>query len=193
MEIKLVQATENAGKLITDIASICYGREQAKDPEKLLKTLDRLNHNSTFEHAFYTFKISGLSLVAFAQLVRHRHTSLTVRSGRYTDMSSLGYKIPPKVRDKGMKDRFVKHIESSLNIYNDFLSLGIPKEDARFVLPQGMTTEFYITMNLRELLHIYSLRIKPNAQWEIRELLGKMADIVIKHSPELLPLFEARK
>lgn len=193
MEIKLVQATENAGKLITDIASICYGREQAKDPEKLLIMLDRLNHNSTFEHAFYTFKISGLSLVAFAQLVRHRHTSLTVRSGRYTNMSDMEYIIPESIKDKGRKDIFIKHIESSSNIYNDFLSLGIPKEDARFVLPQGMTTEFYITMNLRELLHIYSLRIKTDAQWEIRELLGKMADIVITHSPELLPLFEVRK
>ena len=193
MEIKLIQATENAGKLITDIASICYGREEAKDPEKLLKTLDKLGHNSTFEHAFYTFKISELSLVAFAQLVRHRHTSLTVRSGRYTNMSDMGYIIPESIKDKGRKDIFTKQIENSLNLYNDLLSLGIPREDARFILPQGMTTEFYITINLRELLHIYSLRIKPNAQWEIRELLGKMADIVIEHSPELLPLFEVRK
>ena len=39
MKVSLVQASPNAAKMVADIASICYGKDEAKNPDKLLKHL----------------------------------------------------------------------------------------------------------------------------------------------------------
>jgi thymidylate synthase (FAD) len=57
-------------------------------------------------------------------------------------------------------------------------------EDARFVLPNACETKLTMTVNLRELIHICNERLCSRAQWEIRELVYKMASEVINIFPE---------
>jgi thymidylate synthase (FAD) len=52
----------------------------------------------------------------------------------------------------------------------------LPREDMRFVLPQAQTTNLLMTMNFRELVHAASLRLCTRAQWEIRELFGRIKE-----------------
>ena len=47
-------------------------------------------------------------------------------------------------------------------------------EDARFVLPQTAETKIVVTMNCRELFHLFKQRCCSRAQWEIRNLANKM-------------------
>ena len=61
--------------------------------------------------------------------------------------------------------------------------MGIPAEDARYLLPNGCTTNITITMNARELLHFFSLRCCNRAQWEIRELADRMLELCTEVSP----------
>ena len=51
--------------------------------------------------------------------------------------------------------------------------MGIPQEDARYMMAQGIATNLVLSANARELLHIFRLRLCNRAQWEIRELAQK--------------------
>ena len=63
--------------------------------------------------------------------------------------------------------------------------MGIPAEDARFLLPNACASEINVKMNLRELIHFMNERLCTCAQWEIRNLAKMMRDEVLKVCPEL--------
>ena len=69
--------------------------------------------------------------------------------------------------------------------YNDLVESGIPPEDARYLLPNGCTTNITITMNARELLHFFRLRCCNRAQWEIREMADEMLRLCKEVSPTI--------
>jgi len=56
-------------------------------------------------------------------------------------------------KDSGALEAYRKHIDESKELYKQLLAMGIPKEDARFVIPQSVKTTIVVTMNARELLH----------------------------------------
>jgi thymidylate synthase (FAD) len=62
--------------------------------------------------------------------------------------------------------------------YDELQALGVPNEDARYILPNACTTELYLSCNLRELIHIANERLCTKAQWEIRELVKEMVALV---------------
>lgn len=65
------------------------------------------------------------------------------------------------------------------------INAGVPAEDARYILPQGITTKLYMTMNARELRHFFSLRCCTRAQWEIRALADEMLRLCKEVAPAL--------
>jgi thymidylate synthase (FAD) len=65
-------------------------------------------------------------------------------------------------------------MEKILETYKYLQSIGIPNEDARYVLPNACETILEIKMNGRELIHVYNERGCTRAQWEIRELVQLM-------------------
>lgn len=77
---------------------------------------------------------------------------------------------------------FLEGVQSLSWVYSD-LTGYIPREDRRFILPQGVETTILVTMNLRSYLHLFDMRIHPAAQWEIREMCIKMLDQLIFYAP----------
>jgi thymidylate synthase (FAD) len=65
------------------------------------------------------------------------------------------------------------------------LERGIPKEDARFILPNAAKTNIIVTMNARELRHFFNLRCCRRSQWEIREVAMEMLKQVKNVAPSL--------
>jgi len=191
MQVTLVQAPTQPLQLIADIASICYGKDQASDSVKLVKHLFKNGHHSVFEHIHYTFKIEGISRACLAQLTRHRHASFTVRSQRYCDESEQFFIIPKDIKNN--EDALLNY-EDLLGdiklVYAHLIDCGVKKEDARMILPNATTTELYMSLNLRELLHIVSLRNTKQAQWEIRELMQLIIELVSYNNPEIKFMFE---
>ena len=64
-----------------------------------------------------------------------------------------------------------------MRTYNDLLEAGVAPEQARFMLPQGMYTEWYWTGSLAAYARFYKQRIDDHAQWEVRqyaETIGKL-------------------
>lgn len=177
MQVSLIQATPNPVKTIAKIASICYDSDPA-DPIKLVKHLYRNGHHSVFEHIYFTFKIEGISRACSHQLVRHRHCSFTQRSQRYCDEDGFEYVTPWTLG----KSIFANDIEGINEMYQEYQSEGVPNEDARYILPNACATSLYLSCNLRELIHIANERLCARAQWEIREMVRAMVELV---DPEL--------
>jgi len=69
--------------------------------------------------------------------------------------------------------------------YQELRVLGIPREDARFVIPMGIETQIEITGNFRSWLHFINTRTNPAAQWEIRELAQKSHELLKSISPNV--------
>ena len=184
IEVELIASTPDAAKVVAAAAKICYSPSGAMDileglDEKktvsFLKMLRESGHLSPFEHVSFTFAIEGVSRVATHQLVRHRIASYSQQSQRYVGMSGQTCIVPPSVlENKEAHALFMKQTEDAWKCYEELVSLGISKEDARFILPHGTETRLVMTMNARELHHFFSLRLCRRAQWEIRELARKM-------------------
>ena len=173
MKVTLIQATPNPVETIAQIASICYDSDP-KDPMKLVKHLYAGGHHSVFEHIYFTFKIEGISRACSHQLVRHRHCSFTQRSQRYCDEDGFEYVTPDTMPATVMKTD-MNNIE---NWYNGYQRLGVPNEDARYILPNACATSLYLSCNLRELIHMANERLCSRAQWEIRDLVREMCKLV---------------
>jgi len=155
-----------------------------KRMKKLIHTVVKRGHHSVLEHATFTFLITGCSRVCTHQLVRHRIASYSQRSHRYTEISDDVFQLPPSIRENEEALKLYKqHIESSQAIYHELLDKGVPREDARFVIPQAVTSPIMVTMNARELIHFFGLRLCTHAQWEIRQAAALMLSAVKEVAP----------
>lgn len=177
MKASLVNATPSSIDTIAKIASICYDSDP-KNALGLVKHLYKNGHHSVMEHIYFTFKIEGISRACSHQLVRHRHCSFTQRSQRYCSEDGFEFVTPPTM-SAGVFENDVKDIG---DWYRGYQEGGTPNEDARYILPNACATELYLSCNLRELIHMANERLCKRAQWEIRELVQQMCDLV---DPEL--------
>jgi thymidylate synthase (FAD) len=140
-----------------------------------LGRLRSVGHLSPFEHASFTYAVEGISRVASHQLVRHRIASYSQRSQRYVDSGRSGAVVPPEVSaNPEALAVYERCVHDSREAYERLVSMGVPREDARFILPHGWETSIIVTMNARELHHFFQLRLCRRAQWEIREVARGM-------------------
>ena len=179
MKVTLIQQTDNPIETIANIASICYDSDP-KNPMGLVKHLYRNGHHSVFEHIYFTFKIEGISRACSHQLVRHRMCAFTQRSQRYCSEDGFGFVTPPTIHDDPSSEfNYRKLMNRVQDTYTGLTKMGeIPNEDARFLLPNACETSLFLSCNLRELIHIANERLCNRAQWEIRELVTQMRNLV---------------
>ena len=173
MKVTLIKETPNPIETITQIASICYDSDP-KNALGLVKHLYKNGHHSVFEHIYFTFKIEGISRACSHQLVRHRHCSFTQRSQRYCSEDGFEYVIPATIDDLS----FSCDMDRIEMLYKDYQKMGVPNEDARYILPNACATSLYLSCNLRELIHMANERLCTRAQWEIRDLVREMCHLV---------------
>ena len=190
MKVTLLACTQNADSLCAAAGNSCYSGSSSADiignidSEKVLSRIVGMGHHSVIEHAVFTFSVEGVSRALTHQLVRHRVASFSQQSQRYVSMDSASYITPHTVEaDPEASKVFDEIMDTIWKAYGKLEELGIPPEDARYLLPNGCTTNITITMNARELLHFFSLRCCNRAQWEIREMADRMLEICREQSP----------
>ncbi|MFH1849430.1 MAG: FAD-dependent thymidylate synthase [archaeon] len=188
LNVKLLRHTPEPERAIATAARLCYFKSDIGDLmkemtddkcDKLLKRLVAMGHMSPFEHASFTFAVEGVSRALTHQLVRHRIATFSQQSQRYVDADGFSYIIPPTVQDR---ERYEKIMHDLSTAYSD-LRKTVPKEDARYVLPNAAETKIMITMNARELQHFFRLRCCNRAQWEIRDMAAEMLRLARKAAP----------
>lgn len=176
MRVELVENTENPERMIARSARISHkaSGEGLEDDRGLIKNLIDWGHMSPLEFASATFFIQGVSRSCLAQLTRHRMASFMVRSMRYVEQDPEETVCPATVEEKGKESLYEDTVERAYETYQRLLDAGVPKEDARFVLPIGAKTDLYIKTNFREYRHIIQIRHTEEAQWEIRKLSAEI-------------------
>ena len=142
----------------------------------LINYLARERHGSPFEHTSMTFFISA-PIFVFREFMRHRIASYNEESGRYRELRPNFY-VPSKERRlvqigkagsysfiDGTDEQYeitVSAIKESCTVayenYKKMLDAGVAREVARAVLPVGLYSSMYVTMNARALMNFLSLR-----------------------------------
>ncbi|MDI6752430.1 MAG: FAD-dependent thymidylate synthase [bacterium] len=193
MKVSLLRHTPDPELLVASAAKLCYSKAgiegitkdlSKKKQSDFIKKLLKMGHLSPFEHISFTFGIEGISRACTHQLVRHRIASFSQQSQRYVSFEEREYIVPRTIK-KGLKTKFDRLTEDNLKFYQELIEKGVPKEDARYILPQAFCTKIVVTMNARELFHFFNLRCCNRAQWEIREMAEAMLSEAKKIAPNI--------
>jgi len=185
MEVELLSITPNGEELVSLAFGTCTNK--VVPVENIPKWMN-LGHLSPLEHITATFYITEISRATLAQITRHRLASYSVQSMRYCDVREnqiiTPYQDTPV--DDFTETEINIHLAKSKELYRKLVDRGIPKQNARMILPIGTTTKMIMTANAREWLHIFSQRITPHAQWEIKEMCETMRDMLSVHWPNII-------
>ena len=198
MQVKLMQYTPEPERMVAMAARLCYSAVGAEElAEKmsqsqvagLVSKIVDLGHLSTLEHVNFTFAVEGISRVLSHQLVRHRIASYSQQSQRYVGEHDFEAIVPPTIAARPeAAAKFADLMAQIRTAYEELTAMGVPKEDARYVLANATETKVVITMNARTLLHFFSLRCCMRAQWEIRA----MAEAMLQEARQAAPLLFAK-
>lgn len=194
---------------IVNAARASFGKRKDlfdKKDEKLLKYLWMHRHTTPFEKVALLFQVR-CSLPVRSQWFRHRTWSFNELSRRYTSenvetvipkpfrlqddvnkQSSFG-ELPYKDKKIALS-MFRRSYNIATNDYNRLLSFGMCKEQARYILPQGIMTEFYAKVDLKNLMDFLILRRAPDAQLEIRVFADAIFEMLEKRLPICMGLLK---
>ena len=103
-------------------------------------------HRSVAEHAVFSIALENVSVFVEQFFIECRLASFTVKSRRYVDFSGLGYYIPPELEGEALA-AYRRYMDGLFAAYQAVLADGVPKEDARFLLPYSLCSNFYCTLN----------------------------------------------
>jgi len=156
-------------------------------------------HYGPAEHPQITFSVKSISRVTMAQITRHRHMTFDVQSQRYVDFSDKEAIVPKSLKDADHMTRetgavdvenreeheraYSRHVQEAFTRYEQMVEDGVPKEDARFILPVATPVNMTFSGNARTMMHVLNLRQKANAQFPIRQL----AELITQELEEWMP------
>lgn len=171
-------------------------KDKGDSPERiegLINFLVREGHHSTLEHCHMTFVVDTPLFVA-RQTMRTRTAAYNESSARYTTVEPRFY-IPPiherPLQQSGKvgaytftegtaeqkvltRSRLENGAQRAWDDYEALLRMGVAKEVARNALPVSMMTKFWMTINIRNLMHFIDLRTSAHAQYEVRQVAYQM-------------------
>ena len=188
--VELMAITPDAEQVIELACRTCYLSFHRYDPpastRELIRKVIRKGHHSVLEHACATFRIKGGSRTFTHELVRHRLMSPSQESQRYVEYGKtreFDVVLPGSIEKSGFKSRYLEMASQCDKLYSEMVKADIPKEDARYILPGGTTSEIVISANFREFRHIFQVRCNPRAHWEIRGICLQMLEILQEKAP----------
>lgn len=203
--VELIQsnASDEMVAMAAWVSNNLVSEERLKDTKKvqgLINFLYREKHMSPFEHGQFTFKITTPIFVA-REFHRHRTQSYNEMSGRYTEMPPMFY-VPSSERpvvqsgkigaytfledselNTAIREEIIEGSEEQYSRYLRLKEMGAANEVARMVLTINIMTQFYATVNPRNLMQFLDLRHADQALYEIREVAAKMEDIFAQQMP----------
>lgn len=199
-------------------ARVSYDAEwRAGDDEgsdaRLIRYLMLNGHNTPFEAVTFTFDIKA-PIFVLRQWHRHRTQSYNELSARYRQLPEEFYVPDPmKLGQQSKDNKQMRDIDESQNEptpeaeracdiirntcqrsfkeYNELLSMGVPRELARSVLPVATYSHMFATVNLHNLFRFLTERLHPHAQYEIRVYAKAMLELIEPIVPVAVGIFNS--
>ena len=173
--------------------------------EKLIAFLMRKRHGTPFESTVLTFRIKT-PIFVMREWIRHRIGSFNEMSARYKEMPNEFF-LPETARSQhgkpgrytyednpeltlGLQAALITSYEQAMEVYYSLLEQGVAKEQARLVLPVGIMTQFYWTVNGRSIMNFLELRQAPSAMKEIRDAAEQVHDLFVSVAPITVAAFD---
>lgn len=150
----------------------------------LIKKVLKSGHSSIIEHAVFTIALLNVSAYVEQFFIECRLASFTVKSRRYVDFSNQGYYVPSDLSEKELSI-YCEYMDMLFDGYQTLLEFNIPKEDARFLLPYSFNSNFYCTLNARELINLI-IAMKSGRGKDIPELQD-LADQITLQIKDIFP------
>lgn len=216
--VELISVTQpvngkSAESIVAYLARVSNPKNQDNEETAagLIRYLIRNEHWSPLEMVDICIEINTTRDIG-RQILRHRSFVFQEFSQRYADVSSLG-SYPYEIREARLQDtknrqnsieldpnndlnmgwvlRQQEVLASSDKAYRWALENGIAKEQARAVLPEGLTkTRMYMKGSLRSWIHYCSLRKGNGTQKEHAEIASACWDIIAEQFPSIAEIFE---
>lgn len=174
----------------------------------LLDTLWRKKHATPFEMCELVIEVQA-PIFVFREWHRHRTQSYNEFSARYAQMQNLHYVPNPNRIQKqntsnkqgsaeGFNGEDAEHIRMTIESqqheiyesYDEWVEQGLAKEIARVNTPVSRYSKMRAKANIRNWLQFLNLRMRPDAQWEIRQYAEVVGSILKSHWPKVWELFE---
>jgi thymidylate synthase (FAD) len=201
---------------IVRTARVSYGRKTGNpmDDRKLIRYLYRNEHTSPFESVKFQFLIRAPIFVK-NQIVRHRTANFNEFSQRYAQVPEAFFdpsKVASSIRGNNqvnkqssgiLDDTATQNLQTLLEtegrqlleaqfaFYRKLLEKGMCREVARVYLPMATYTQFYFTIDLKNLIHFLHLRCDPHSQKETREYACAMFELIKPYVPETVHAYES--
>ena len=200
MTVRLISSSHD--NLIEEIAMMARvsnpsNQNNSKTSEKLVKYLIKHKHWSPFEMVSLTLEIDTTRDIAH-QIVRHRSFAFQEFSQRYADPAAMGFPYElreTRLQDETNRQNSVETNDELLNkhwiqqqkrvmdvadgVYKWAIGVGIAKEQARAVLPEGLTkSRLYMAGTLRSWIHYVDVRTTPGTQKEHLEIARQCGQII---------------
>ncbi|MBQ9458953.1 MAG: FAD-dependent thymidylate synthase [Oscillospiraceae bacterium] len=183
-----------AARISTTKGSALEIFEHEEPPEKNRALIGKVlasGHKSLLEHAVFTLALENVSVFVEEFFIECRLASFTVKSRRYVDFGASGYYIPETLEGAALA-RYRDYMERLFSAYRSLLELGAPKEDARFLLPYSFHSNFYCTVNARELARMINGMLSERCRGipELRALASQLVSQLEELFPAMLSEFD---
>ncbi len=185
---------------IVQAARVSYGEgtKKVQQDRGLIRYLMRHRHSTPFEMCEIKFHLR-VPMDCWRQWIRHRTANVNEYSTRYSIAIDATQTTTPEAwrlqavsnrqgsegfldetRGKQLSRRERELQDMARDVYEERLSMGVAREQARKELPLSTYTEAYWKIDLHNLLHFLELRMDVHAQYEIRTYARTIGEEIVK-------------
>ncbi len=150
------KVTAASGRISTQEGTALSIWDKSQDREKntnLIGKVTASGHTSTVEHTYFNIAFQNVTAVVEQFIIEFRLASYTVKSRRYVNFSDAGYYVPQFNNDE-ITESYKAHMSKLFALYDELCENGVLREDARFVLPYCLYSNFFCSVNGREFLNM---------------------------------------
>ncbi|MBR0519235.1 FAD-dependent thymidylate synthase [bacterium] len=196
MQVSLLSNTANAERIVASCGRLFNSDKTISNifselsEEKIKKVISDLIHSenySVLDHVTYTFSIEEISEIVLKELALCEYLALSKREEKYISIDSENdFVISERIKeDEKLLELYQDFVEKSFDLYNTFIRLGLPREDAMYVLPSSKSENIVITMTASQLFKFFSDKCCKKASKEIRKLAWQIFRECVKISPAI--------
>lgn len=201
MKTELVWATPNGDELVAKMARVSNPNNEnnVETAPRLISYLMRNKHWSPFEMVCACVLIEVPRDIG-RQVLRHRSFKFQEFSGRYAQYEDLYAQREGRLQDTKNRQNSLPLVDKTkqllwnglvtavratcLEAYRTALDMGIAKEVARALLPEGLIpSRMYIQGDLRSWIHYWGVRCDPATQKEHRGLAEELRELILAQYP----------
>lgn len=207
MKVNFISCTPDIESLIVETARVSSPDNKREEGKvKLLKYLITHKHWSPFEMGDLMVEVITTRDIS-RQILRHKKIDVQEFSQRYAKVeikeeilrearlqdpknrqNSIPSEDPELIEEWDRMQRQV--LDFAHKMYQRALELGIAKEQARCLLPEGLTeTRMYLKANIRTWLHYCEVRCGPETQKEHREVAEEIKKLLFLQVPNIAEAF----